>query len=221
MSKYVWLSFPMSLNTPLPSMVPRPELTELFSITQHGFALHILRAANHTGTHVDAPGHVIADGLPITAFTPDELIFTRPMVIDLHMGSRKVVMPEKLTPFARQLEETDLALFRFGYGPVRRENPTRFAGSSPGFGMEAARWLRWNCPALRAIGLDVPSLAAIPRLEETMPAHNILLEGEGRRFFILEDLDLEKDLTGLREVRVNPWMVEGMDSSPCTVVGVF
>ena len=54
-----------------------------------------------------------------------------------------------------------------------------------------------------------------------MRAHNILLEGEGGRFIVIEEMDLDKDLTGLLEVRVSPWLVRGMDSAPCTIVGVF
>jgi hypothetical protein len=54
-----------------------------------------------------------------------------------------------------------------------------------------------------------------------MAAHHELLGGEGRRFLIIEDMNLEQDLTGLREVRVCPWLVQGMDSGPCAVVGVI
>jgi len=40
-----------------------------------------------------------------------------------------------------------------------------------------------------------------------MRAHNILLEGEGGRFIVIEEMDLDKDLTGLLEVRGSPWLV--------------
>ncbi len=36
----------------------------------------------------------------------------------------------------------------------------------------------------------------------------------------VEDMDLEKDLSRLREVRLNPWLVAGMDSGPCSAVGI-
>ena len=91
----------------------------------------------------------------------------------------------------------------------------------PGFGVESARWLRQTCPNLRAMGLDVPSVAVIAYLESTMPAHNELLAGEGRRFLIIEEMNLDQDLTELVEVRLNPWLVQGMDSGPCSIVGVL
>ena len=71
------------------------------------------------------------------------------------------------------------------------------------------------------MGLDVPSVATISRLDETMRAHNELLGKPGSRFLIIEEMKLDEDLTGLREVRVGPWLVRGMDSGPCSIVGVL
>ncbi|MHB1001915.1 MAG: hypothetical protein ACYC27_21965 [Armatimonadota bacterium] len=53
-----------------------------------------------------------------------------------------------------------------------------------------------------------------------MSAHNVLLGGDGCRFLVIEDMKLDMDLDGLREVRLNPWLVTGMDSGLCSVVGV-
>ena len=64
-----------------------------------------------------------------------------------------------------------------------------------------------TCPDLKAVGMDVPSLACIKYLEETMKSHNILLSGKNRKFIVIEDMNLEPDLAGLCEVRLNPWLV--------------
>ena len=45
------------------------------------------------------------------------------------------------------------------------------------------------------MGLDVPSVAVIACLESTMPAHNELLAGDGRRFLIIEEMNLDQDLS--------------------------
>jgi hypothetical protein len=54
-----------------------------------------------------------------------------------------------------------------------------------------------------------------------MRAHNVVLGGAGRRFLIVEDMDLEHDLAGLSEVWLAPLLIEGTDSGPCTVFGVL
>jgi kynurenine formamidase len=221
MPDLVWLSYPLDMGDPRPPAIPAPTLTPLYTVEKDGANVQILRVANHTGTHVDAPRHVIEDGLCLTDFAPEEFLFWRPCVIDLPLPDATIVQPEHLTPFAKALEDVDLALFRFGYGAVRRAEPERYSARCPGFGVASGRWLRDNAPGLRAIGMDVPSVACIAFLEETMTCHNELLSGAGRRFLIIEDMNLEQDLTGLREVRLNPWLVNGMDSGPCSVAGVL
>ena len=209
------------MEDPRPPAIPKPSLRPLYTVANDGASVHILEVASHTGTHVDAPCHVIDGAVQITEYLPEELIFTRPVVIDLHLGDAEVVMAEHLEPWRAALCSADIALLRFGYGRVRREDPERFSLRSPGLGTQAARWLRSTCPDMGALGLDVPSLACIAHLDETMAAHNELLSGSGRRFLVIEDMNLEHDLTGLSEVRVNPWLVSGMDSAPCSVVGVL
>jgi len=221
MAKYIWLSFPLDINGPRPPAIPQPSLKPLYSVAKDGASVQILQLASHTGTHVDSPQHVVEDGLSIHDFTPEELIFTKPRVIDLALDDAEIVTAELLKPFASSLQKADIALFRFGYGAVRRTDIARFSSRCPGFGVESARWLRENCPQLHALGMDVPSVACIAHLDRTMTAHNELLGGKNRRFLIIEEMNLEADLIGLKEVRVNPWLVKDMDSAPCSVVGVI
>jgi len=221
MAHQIWLSFPLNVADPRPPAIPAPELAPLMTIAREGAEVQILRVASHTGTHVDAPQHVIDGGVRITDFSPDELYFTAPVVIDLPLGDEAIVLPEHLLPWEDRLRGADIALFRFGYTPVRSADPARYSLHAPGFGVEAARWLRAHAPGLRAIGLDVPSLACIAALDETMTAHHELLGGEGCRFLVIEDMDLGMDLTNLHAVRLCPWLVTGMDSGPCSVIGVL
>lgn len=221
MPRLTWLSFPLGMEDPRPPAIPAPSLEPLYTVERDGANVQILRTANHTGTHVDAPRHVIPDGLRITEFAPEEFLFGRPAVVDLPLPDHAIAGPEQLEPLAGAMACADLVRFRFGYGKVRREEPARFCDQCPGFGIPGARWLRERFLSLRAIGMDVPSLACIASLDETMAAHHELLGGPGRRSLVIEDMDLEQDLSTLREVRLNPWLVAGMDSGPCSVTGVL
>ena len=89
---------------------------------------------------------------------------------------------------------------------------------SPGFSAAGARFLRDNFPGLRGLGLDTLSLACMAQLEEGLEAHRVLLGGPGRRFLILEDVDLAPELSHLRQVMVVPWQVRDWDSGPCTIL---
>lgn len=221
MSNHVWLSHPLAVDDPRPPAIPAPTLTPLYEIENDGAAVQTLCVASHTGTHVDAPQHVIEGGVCITEYSPEEFIFTKPVIVDLSLGDAEIVTPEHLELWSDALRAADIVLFRFGYADVRKSEPARFCAKCPGLGVEAARWLKDRFPNLRALGLDVPSLACIEYLDQTMTSHNELLGGEGCRFLVIEDMNLDMDLSGLREVRLNPWLVRGMDSGPCSVVGVM
>jgi len=102
---------------------------------------------------------------------------------------------------------------------VRRTDPQRYSSQCPGFGVAGAECIVKNLPNLRAVGMDVPSLSCIKYLDKTMAAHNVLLGGKGRRFLVIEDMNLEYDLTTLTSVWVAPLLVAGLDGAPCTVIG--
>jgi arylformamidase len=220
MAKYIWLSYPLDVAGPRPPAIPEPKLKTLYTVDKDAAGVHILEVASHTGTHIDAPQHVVKDGLSIHDFEPEEFIFTKPIIVDLLLNDAEIVMEHHLNPFEAKIKIADIVLFRFGYGAVRESDPKRFSLKSPGFGVESAQYIRKTFPRLRAMGIDVPSLACINDLDNTMRSHNILLEGKGRRFLVIEEMRIPPDLKRLKEVRVNPWLVKDMDSAPCTVVGV-
>jgi kynurenine formamidase len=220
--KMVYLSFLMAPESPVPPAITPMEIKPKYQVSA-GDDANVYRISfdNHSNTHVDAPAHVIAAGLRITDFTLADFTFTRPVVIDLPLPDTAVIEPHHLEPHIEAMRGADIMLLRLGYGPVRRGEPQRYLAKCPGFGVAGAEYLRRALPELRAVGMDVPSFVCIEYLNETMVAHNVMLEGDGRRFLLIEDMDLEKDLTELSEVLLVPWQIAGVDSAPCTVLGVL
>jgi kynurenine formamidase len=219
--KMVYLSFPMAPESPVPPAISPMEIAPKYGVDADGANVYRISFDNHANTHVDAPAHVIAEGLRIGDFPLADLIFTRPSVIDLPLPDTTVIEPHHLETHLPAMRGADIVLLRLGYGHVRREEPQRYLAKCPGFGVAGAAFLRRELPDLRAVGMDVPSFVCIEHLDETMVAHNVMLEGKGRRCLLIEDMDLDKDLTGLSEVFLLPWQLANVDSAPCTVLGLF
>jgi arylformamidase len=218
--RYIFMSYPLSVDGPNPPAIPKPEFTPFMSLAKGDDAnVTTIKLVSHVGTHVDAPCHVIPDGITITEYKADEFVFSRPVLIELPLADNTLVMPEHLKPFVKKGQQADLLLFRFGYGPVRRSEPGRYSGNCPGFGAESARFLLESFPRLRAVGMDVPSLSCIAYLDKTMKAHNILLAGNRGRFLVIEDMNLEQDLSRLKTVLVAPLLIQRLDGGPATVFG--
>ncbi len=228
---YVFLSYPLSPDTPTPPAIPKMEMAPFMSLEKGDDAnVTSVKVLTHTGTHVDAPRHVVPGGLALSDFQAGELVFERPLVIDLPLGDDTLVMPEHLEGIAGRAESAgagagvspanaDLVMFRFGYGKVRQTDPKRYSGHCPGFGVESAAHLLTLFPSMRALGMDVPSLSCIKFLDRTMKAHNVLLGGDGRRFLVIEDMKLDMDLTGLTQVIVAPLWIRGVDGGPAVILG--
>jgi len=218
--EYIWLSYPLAIDGPRPPAIPAPKLESLYSIEKDKVKVQILTAPSHIGTHIDAPGHVFEDGLTLLDFAPEEFIFSKPVVAELSADDGHIVTKKELEPLLPQITEADIALIRFGYSKIRHKDPERFTSQCPGFGVDAAKLLKTACPNLKGLGVDVPSVLCIAHLEETMPVHNILLEGKNSKFLVIEEMKLDEDLPKLCEVRLQPWLVSGMDSAPCSIVGL-
>ena len=147
-------------------------------------------------------------------------MFERPLLFDIPLGDDALVMPGGPgRPCPGSTIRPTCVLLRFGYGAVRQAEPLRYASHCPGLGVESAQFLRETFPRMRALGMDVPSLSCIKYLDRTMKAHNVLLEGEGRRFWVIEDMHLQQDLDGLTAVIVVPWWISGADGGPATILG--
>jgi arylformamidase len=219
-TRLVLLSYHLDETSPLAPGTPAMSRTARSSIAAGDVSnLVDIFCCNHSGTHVDAPRHFNDAGACVTDFDINELRFRRPLVLDLPPPDGLLVQPEHLMPHEAAIRGCDILLLRTGFGRLRRTDPERYRLHGPGFSEAAARYIARSFPQLKAIGLDTISLASMDHLDEGIRAHQVLLCGT-RRFLIIEDMNLDLDLSGLTDVMVLPLMISGLDGSPCTVVGV-
>jgi kynurenine formamidase len=219
--KYVKLSYDLSLSTPLPPDIPKVEIDKYHSISTDGSNIYKISLTSHSGTHVDSPLHMMPGGIAITNFNIDEFIYNKPCCIKIPLKDCELIQMQHLEYYKDIIALSDLLLIKTGFGKYRKSDPTRYSYRNPGFSEKAAIYIRDCFQNIRAIGLDSISLAAIKNLDEGLKAHKILLGGEGKKFLIYEDLDLKYDLLKLKQVIALPWFIEGIDSAPCTILGVI
>ena len=214
-----WLSYPLGMTAPRPPAIPAPELTEFMSIKETGANVQYLKCYNHTGTHLDTAAHVFEEGISIEAFEPEDLVYTKILVLDLsYISPDTVIKEEHLKPFLEGGRDEEALIVRFGVEKLRSDFPDDFSNHCPGFGEEAAGYIHRQMPNLRMIGTDVPSIACIPHLDETMEAHNEFFRRAGlEKFIIIEEMKLDKKIKSIHKLVVSPWLVEGMNSGPCVI----
>ncbi len=173
---------------------------------------------NHFGTHMDAPNHFNAQGLPVTALPADLFVYRHPYLLDQPLRESELLTARHLG--LHDLEGVDCLLIRSGFEQYRHTNPMMYAERGPGIGSDAATYLMDYCPALRVIVLDWISISAYQQLDDGFLAHQILSGAKGHDHFILgiEDACLARVQTAPSWVVALPIRVDGIDGGPCTII---
>ena len=159
----------------------------------------------HTGTHLDAPLHFVADGddtrsLALTTLVgtcrvvaiPDTDIITRSL-LEQYVG---VEVPSRL------LLRTDNSLVRWEEDPFR--------SSFTALAADAAEWLVDN--QVELIGIDYLS---IQKYADSPATHQILLQN---RVVILEGIYLGHVEPGTYQLVCLPLKIKGLEGVPCRAV---
>jgi arylformamidase len=165
----------------------------------------------HTGTHLDAPAHILNDGstlekLPIDAFVGQAA------VIDVS-GVTDRIEKSGLLHAADDIAELDFVILRTGW-ESRWGDESYFSGF-PTLSPDAAHWLTgWG---LKGIGFDC--ISADPAETEDFDIHKIIL---GAGIIIIENL---RGLDALPDATFRfaafPLKLKDGDGSPVRAVGMW
>jgi len=218
--KYLKLSYDLSINTPQPPGIPDVLISRHSSISNDGSNVYRISVSSHSGTHVDAPLHMIYGGLSIVDYRIDEFIYNKPCCIKIPLKESELVKAEHLENYKDIIRLCDFLLIETGFWRYRASDPNIFIYKNPGFSVEAAEYIRDYFKNIRALGLDSISLASMENLEEGLEAHKILFNIGEKKFLIYEDVNLNHDLSDLKQVIAFPWLIKGIDSAPCSILGI-
>ena len=222
--KPVDLSYDLEPNMPAWPTDPRYGHVLYESYEYGDLACHYeLIMGEHTGTHIDAPLHMIAGGGDISEMPPAKF-FGRALTIDasaLAMGSHGDGAGEKTVSCAdlrrwetehTPIRRDDIVLFRFGWGRFYglRPDDNRFLKGWPGLSQEAAGYLaaKKTCAA----GTDAMSLDAY---DSDFSAHRTLL---GSGIYILENLKNLEQLPAVSYIMMMPLKIRQGSGSPLRVL---
>ncbi|WCJ17799.1 Cyclase family protein [Euphorbia peplus] len=162
----------------------------------------------HSGTHVDAPGHVF-DRYFEAGFDVDTLdleVLNGPgLLVDVPRNSNITAEVMKSLNIPKGVRRV---LFRTLNTDRQLMFKSQFDRSYVGFTKDGAKWLIENTD-IKLIGIDYLSVAAYSDL---IPSHLIFLEG--REIILVEGLKLDNIQAGLYSVHCLPLRLLGAEGSP-------
>jgi kynurenine formamidase len=201
-----------------------PARETLFSIPANGFYSQKWTFGEHSGTHMDAPGHFKLGGRLSPQITPQELLV--PIVV-IDITAKAATNPDAMVTV------DDLRSFERGHGRIpdgalvamnsgwasKVGNTAAFKGGPPGdyhfpgFGNDAAMWLAAERD-VTAIGVDTLSLD--PGNSTTFAVHVNFLATDRYGLENLNNLDKVPPRGALAYVGLIPW--EEGSGGPCRVI---
>ncbi|XP_077225402.1 cyclase family protein [Tasmannia lanceolata] len=167
-----------------------------------------MKLATHTGTHVDAPGHVFQHYFE-AGFDVDTLDLE---VLNGHALLVDVPRDKNIT--AEVMESLNIpkgvrrVLFRTLNTDRKLMWKRGFDSSYVGFMKDGAKWLVDNTD-IKLIGIDYLSVAAF---DDLIPSHLVLLQS--REIILVEGLKLDNIKPGIYSLHCLPLRLHGAEGSP-------
>ena len=134
-----------------------------------GFLERKIAFFSHTGTHIDAPAHLIANGKTLDRM-PIETFFGQAVRLDCRQASGAVIDIADLEPLRGELAEADFLLLHTGWS--RYWGTAAYFADYPVLSKAAAHWL--TAFNLKGVGVDAISVDSADT--ERFPVHKGLLE---------------------------------------------
>lgn len=172
------LSHAISADMPVYPGTEGPRLEVATTIAKDGFAEKLLSMYSHTGTHMDAPGHILAGAKTLDAFEAGHFVGPA-RVLDVSSLAGPTIGLDFVRAQAGLLAGAAFVLLRSGWD--RLWGQAGYYEGFPVLSVEAA--LALASLGLRGIGLDMISVDPVGSLD--FPVHKALF---GRGLVIIENL---------------------------------
>lgn len=173
------------------------------TIEKDGFAELNMTMCTHTGTHIDAPCHILPNTRSLDDFPIDKFIGQG---IALDCTATSSITLDFLKTKEVEIRNSDFILFYTGW--QHKWNTPNYFDEFPTLTIEAVEWLlQFN---LKALGFDVISVDKMT--DSKLPNHHLLLNQE---VLIIENMmNLEQLVHQSFELNCIPLKIENSDGSP-------
>lgn len=194
-----------------------PIIKKACTIETDGFRETSYCFYSHIGTHLDAPGHILEDGITLDLMPMDKFC-GRGVVLDFAQSSCQTIGMKELEPYQGQITGRDFVLLHTGWERYWGD-PEYFTGF-PVLSPEGAIWLAEQ--GIKGIGIDAISFDPAdsePKEGLGLHIHRLLLS---RGILLIENLTNLKELIDLEfNLCTFPLKFKDADGSPVRAVALI
>ena len=210
--KVIDLTHTIKPDMPMYPGSAQPEISTVADYDADRYRESLLSVFSHTGTHMDAPAHIIPGGTALDLVEPSSFIGTA-AVIDCSGPDGGKIESAFLERYKKVLESVDFVLFYTGHS--RLWGSGKYYEPYPYLSEEAARLI--VSAGIKGVGIDTFSVD--PMDPPSLSAHRVLLSAGVLIIENLNNLDLIKDQ--IFEFYALPLKYENADGAPVRAVAVM
>jgi len=184
--RIVDLAHPVSEDMPVYPGSEAPLLQEGCSIEEDGFLERKISFYSHTGTHIDAPAHLLKGGKTLDALPVDHF-YGKAFVINCkNIGSKQIGL-SLIEPYKKNIQDVNFVLMYTGWDKYWSDD--RYFKDYPLLSLESAEWL--SSFNFKGVGFDTISADSVDT--ENYHIHKVFLK---KNIIIIENLKNLERLTG-------------------------
>jgi kynurenine formamidase len=188
-----------------------PSVKRIFSVEKDHFAETRLSFSSHTGTHMDAPAHMIHGGKTLDHYNPGSFAGPGVLVDATAFGGKEIPL-DIMVQKEEEIRKSDYLIIHTSWD--RLWGRPGYFENYPVLGPKTALWLA-SLP-LKGVGVDAPSLDPVKGPQRI---HHILL---GKGFLLVENLAGLDRLRGRRFFfSAFPLLYQKSDGAPVYAAAVF
>ncbi|MEE2746827.1 MAG: cyclase family protein, partial [Pseudomonadota bacterium] len=121
---------------------------------QHGVMTHRIKMVMHSGTHMNAPIHMIQGGAA-TADIPLDRLFGNGVVLSIPKNNWELISAEDLQSSSPEIKQEDIVVIVTGWHH-KYSDSLEYWGESPGLSEAAAEWL--VSKKVKMVAVDTPQV---------------------------------------------------------------
>lgn len=207
------LTHVISEDMPVYPGTETPKLNTANTYEADGFKETLMIMYSHTGTHMDPPAHLYADGatldsMPITSFIGKGFVVD---CTDLKAGD--YITMDKVNQNKAKIEEAEFILFNTGWS--KYWGTEEYYGKFPVADKAVVSYLADH--KKKGFGVDAISIDAMS--EETLPSHQVILSSN---MVIIENLtNLDQVGADIFTVCLLPLKWKNADGSPIRAIALI
>lgn len=198
-------------NMPVFPGTEQPVFEKANTLENEGFQEARMTMFSHTGTHMDAPAHMLSSAPHLEDLDISHFI-GRAVILDFSDAGMQSIGADILKPHEEKIKNVEFVIIKTGWD--RYWGSEKYYEGFPALNEESAKWLsEFN---LKGVGVDAISIDSMD--STTFPVHKALLS---QNILIIENLtNLDSIESEYFILSVLPLKIKNADGSPVRAVSI-